>query len=55
MENENTGNNFDITPIVEELQILNKGVVSNGEKLDSITEYLIAKDKEEKDKEEEQL
>ena len=55
MENENTSNNIDITPIVEELQILNKGVVSNGEKLDSITEYLIAKDKEDKEKEEEQL
>lgn len=55
MENENISNNIDITPIVEELQILNKGVVSNGEKLDSITEYLITKDKEEKDKEEEQL
>ena len=55
MENENISNNIDITPIVEELQILNKGVVSNGEKLDSITEYLITKDKQQEEKEEEQL
>lgn len=51
MSDEAVSNNIDINPIVEELQILNKGVVSNGEKLDSISEYLIAKNIQDADKE----
>ena len=47
--NEITGNNFDTSAIVEELQILNKGVLSNGEKLDQINEYLILKEQKEKE------
>ena len=50
--NENTGNNSDTATIVKELQILNEGTVSNGEKLDQVIEYLITKEeKEEKQKE----
>ena len=52
MENENTNNNIDLTPIVEGLQTLNQGTNSNGEKLDEIMEYLITKDKLEQEEKE---
>ena len=48
MENETIDNSIDFTPLIEEIQILNQGIVSNGERLDQINEYLILKDKEEK-------
>ena len=48
MENETVDNSIDFTPLIKEIQILNQGIVSNGERLDQITEYLILKDKEEK-------
>ena len=48
MENETVDNSIDFTPLIEEIQILNQGIVSNGERLDQISEYLILKDKEEK-------
>ena len=53
--NEAANNNLDFTAIIEELQTLNEGTVSNGEKLDQVIEYLIAQDelkqKKEKDQE----
>ena len=48
MENETVDNSIDFTPLIKEIQILNQGIVSNGERLDQINEYLILKDKEEK-------
>ena len=48
MENETIDNSIDFTTLIEEIQILNQGIVSNGERLDQINEYLILKDKEEK-------
>ena len=48
MENETVDNSIDFTPLIEEIQILNQGILSNGERLDQINEYLILKDKEEK-------
>lgn len=50
--NENTSNNSDTSTIIEELQILNQGTVSNGEKLDQVIEYLITKDKKEQEEKE---
>lgn len=52
MENENTGNNINTSSIVEELQILNQGTVSNGEKLDQVIEYLITKDQKDQEEKE---
>ena len=52
MENEAINYTIDFDPLLEELQILNEGTVSNGEKLDQINEYLIAKDKLEKEEKE---
>lgn len=46
---ENTNNNIDTSSVVEELQILNEGTSSNGEKLDEVLEYLIAKDNKEQE------
>ena len=54
MENETVNNNIDLTPLLEEIQILNEGVISNGERLDEISEFLITKDKAEKKEKEEQ-
>lgn len=50
--NENTDNSLDTSAIVEELQILNKGTVSNGEKLDQVIEYLLTKEKQEQEEKE---
>lgn len=50
--NENTNNNSDTSAIIEELQILNEGTVSNGEKLDQVLEYLVTKDKKEQEEKE---
>lgn len=47
--NENTGNNSDTATIIKELQILNQGTVSNGEKLDQVIEYLITKEEKEEE------
>lgn len=47
--NENIGNNSDTASIIEELQILNQGTVSNGEKLDQVIEYLITKEEKEEE------
>lgn len=44
---ENTSNNSDTSAIIEELQILNQGTVSNGEKLDQVLEYLVIKEEKE--------
>lgn len=49
MENETTNNSIDITPLLEEIQILNQSTISNGKRLDEISDYLIAKDQEEKE------
>lgn len=49
---ENTSNNSDTSAVIEELQILNQGTVSNGEKLDQVIEYLITKDKKEQEEKE---
>ena len=38
-----------LATIVKELQILNEGTVSNGEKLDQVIEYLITKEEEEEE------
>lgn len=46
---ETTGNTIDTDAIVSELQTLNKGIVSSNEKLDSISEYLIAKETQRQD------
>ena len=50
MINETVDNNIDLTPLLKEIQILNEGVVSNGERLDQINEYLILKDKQDQEK-----
>lgn len=55
MENETVNYNIDFTPLLEEIQVLNEGVISNGERLDEISEFLITRDKEEKEEKEEQL
>ena len=47
MENETVNYNIDLDPLLKEMQTLNEGVVSNGERLDQINEYLILKDKKE--------
>ena len=53
MENETTNNNVDLNPLLEEIQVLNQGIVFNGEKLDQLTEFLITKDKIEQEEKEE--
>ena len=53
MENETNNNSIDFTPLLEEIQILNQGIVSNGEKLDEITEFLITEKKIEQEEKEE--
>lgn len=45
MNDESTNNNTDLTALIQEIQILNESTVSNGERLDEITEYLITQDK----------
>lgn len=50
--NENTSNNSDTSAIIEELQILNQGTISNGEKLDQVIEYLITKEEKEQEEKE---
>ena len=42
--NETSNNNLDFASVIEELQTLNEGTVSNGEKLDQVIDYLIAQD-----------
>lgn len=48
--NEMADNSIDFTPVIEELQALNKGIVSSNEKLDSISAYLISKDMQQTEK-----
>lgn len=55
MENEVPNNNADYSALLKEIQILNEGVVSNGERLTEISEFLIAKDKAENLEKEENL
>lgn len=52
MYNESTSSNIDLTPLIKEIQTLNKSVGSNGERLDQITDYLITQDKLQSEKEE---
>lgn len=48
MNNEDTNNSTDFASLLEEIQILNQSTISNGKRLDEISEYLIAKDAEDK-------
>ena len=48
MENENSSNNTDFTAVIKELQDLNNNTDANGKKLDSIIDYMLAKDIQEK-------
>ena len=48
MDNENSSNNTDFTPVIKELQNLNNNTDANGKKLDQIIDYMLAKDIQEK-------